>query len=82
VVDLSRLTEPLATSEVATNAQIELESLKELLLGDLDHLSAVADHPSQIEPLTGEHGQLAQELVPAEDGDHPVLLTVALDDRH
>ncbi len=29
VVDLSRLTEPLATSEVATNAQIELESLKE-----------------------------------------------------
>ena len=29
VIDLSRLTEPLAPSEVATNAQIELESLKE-----------------------------------------------------
>jgi hypothetical protein len=29
VVDLSKLTEPLAPSEVATNAQIELEGLKE-----------------------------------------------------
>jgi hypothetical protein len=29
VVDLSKLTEPLAPAEVATNAQIELESLKE-----------------------------------------------------
>jgi hypothetical protein len=29
VVELSRLTEPLSASEVATNAQIELESLKE-----------------------------------------------------
>src|SRR6185295_19431192 len=29
VIDLSRLTEPLAPAEVATNAQIELESLKE-----------------------------------------------------
>ena len=29
VIDLSRLTEPLAPSEVATNAQIEVESLKE-----------------------------------------------------
>ena len=29
VIDLSRLTEPLSPSEVATNAQIELESLKE-----------------------------------------------------
>jgi hypothetical protein len=29
VVDLSKLTEPLAPAEVATNAQIELEALKE-----------------------------------------------------
>jgi hypothetical protein len=29
VIDLSRLTEPLAPAEVATNAQIELEGLKE-----------------------------------------------------
>src|SRR6266403_2697465 len=29
VIDLSRLTEPLAPPEVATNAQIEVESLKE-----------------------------------------------------
>ena len=29
VIDLSRLTEPLAPSEVATNAQIEVETLKE-----------------------------------------------------
>jgi hypothetical protein len=43
VIDRSRLTEPLAPSEVATNAQIELESLKEQQPNAKDFTSEILD---------------------------------------
>jgi hypothetical protein len=43
VIDLSRLTEPLAPSEIAANAQIELESLKEQQPNGKDFTSEIVD---------------------------------------
>jgi hypothetical protein len=43
VIDLARLTEPLAPSEIAANAQIELESLKEQQPNAKDFTSEILD---------------------------------------
>jgi hypothetical protein len=46
VIDLSRLSEPLAPSEVATNAQIEVESLKEQQPNAKNFTSEIVDSKS------------------------------------
>ena len=58
------------------------DELAQLLDRDLDHLAGLPDDSGQIETLAGQHGELAQKATGAVDGDHPVLLAVALDDHN
>jgi hypothetical protein len=49
--------------------------------GNLDHLAGIADDRGQLYAGAGQEVQLAEESVGAVNGDHPVLVHVALDDR-